>query len=150
MPHIGNFPEKGFPKPVTVHACAFVPQDDIGHWLVNNAVLYNRDILTTQYFRAPVFFPNGATIVKLTLFGYRDDVLATMIVRLYKVDLATIGTIMAGIDADWTDGFGSKSETTITSPIIDNTENSYMFELELDPNDDALDVRLAAVQIDWK
>ena len=150
MPHIGNFPIPGYPKPVTVHACAFVPQDDTVHWLVNNAVLYNRDTLTTQYFRAPVFFPNKATITKLTLFGFREDALATMRIVLYEVATDTVRTTMATIVADWTDGFGSKSETTITSPTIDNSGNSYMLELQLDPNDDALDVRLAGVQIEWK
>ena len=150
MPHIGNFPIPGYPKPLAVHPSAFVVGTSEYEWFGTTYDLKNRAALTLQIWRTPVFLPDKCTVTKLILRGYRDDALAEMQLRLYGISLAGGSTIMAEILADWTDGEGEKSETTITEPVIDNENHSYMLQLNLLPNDNIDDVRFWRAQIDWK
>ena len=150
MPHVGNFPYGIFPKPLSIHPAAFVPQDQTFEWLITNTGLTNNTVLTTQYFRAPVYLPHGARVTKLTLLGYRDDELATMRLQLYQLTNAQTTTIMATVNADWTTGISSGYDDTIVQAVIDNELYSYVLEIQLDPNDDALDVQFIIARIDWK
>ena len=150
MPHIGNFPERGFPKPLAINGAAFVPSDDTHQWTIQANLLLNRVTLEFQNFWAPVYLPQGAKITKITMYGYRDDVLATMECVLLRVDNLGDVISMGWVTADWTDGNGSGYDDTISPDTIDNENYSYGLNLKLDPNDDVQDVKFFRFVIDWQ
>ena len=150
MPHIGNFPAPGYPKPLSINPCAFRPEVDTYDYTINQQVCRNQTSLTEQYFFAPVYLPHGATVTKFTFYGYRDDVLSTMRATLQKVNRPGVVTTLAEVIADWTIGESSGYDDTILQPVIDNENYSYIVRLFLDPNDDVMDCYGRAMVIDWQ
>ena len=150
MPHIGNFPAPGYPKPLSIHPSAFMPSYDTYAWRYTDSTLRNNAVLTAQYFYAPVYLPQGARVTKLTLFGYREDILADLILQLFRVTAVGTQTEMAVVIADWEADFSSKYDDTIVNPVVDNENYSYMLKVEINPNDADSDVMLSKAQIDWQ
>ena len=149
MPHIGNFPERGCPKPLAIPPPAFVPGDDAYDWKIFPTWVQNRSALTLTEFYAPVFLPQGVTVKKLTLYGYRDDAAATMTLALFHNDREGIQTSMVLVTADWETGYSSREQTTIADAKIDNENRNYSLRLQLDPNDAVGDVKFTGALIDW-
>ena len=149
MPHIGNFPVIGFPKPLPIPPSAFVAAEDTFDWRFTATDLENRTQLTLSSFYAPVVLPQGVTVKKLTLYGFRDDALASMQLELLRNDRVGGHTTMAQIVADWITGHSSGYDDTITSPEIDNENYDYCLGLQLDPNDAVTDVCLTGALIEW-
>ena len=150
MPHIGNFPERGHPKPLSVPPAAFVPGQDTYDWLITNGRVGHRAALVTQIYLAPVFLPQDSRVTKLTLFGYREDALSTLILRLHRVDDAGTVEEMALITADWTTGRSSGYDDTIVNPVIDNENYAYNLEVTMLMNDAVGDCYFARALIDWQ
>ena len=149
MPHVGNFPERGYPKPLAMGPEHFGPLNDTYQFFRDATVLRNSTVLTIQNFYAPVVLPQGAKVQKVTLYGYRDDALATLGLRMYRSDRVGNMLIMADMSADWTDGYGSIEDTTIDYDTIDNETYTYDLMVSLSPNDDVNDVRYTAGVIEW-
>ena len=149
MPHIGNFPSVGYPSPLSIGPSAFVPRVDTQDWFVDVHRLRNSVTLEAQSFRGPLILPHGVTITKLTLYGYRDVAGAELTIGLYRGNLAISQQQMAIITADWTDGWGSKSTTAITYPVIDNNNYTYGFQLNIDPQAIVEDLMFSGVIVDW-
>ena len=150
MPHIGNFPPPGYPKPLAISCAAFHPFTDTYDWEIGSQFIRNRIALTEQDYYAGVDLPHKAVVTELTLIGHREDALATLMLQLWKAAHDGITTLMAELTADWTDGNGLISTTTITEPTIDNENYQYSVMVRLDPNDSINDVMLRKVKIDWK
>ena len=149
MAHIGNFPLPAYPKPLAINPAAFVPRVDTYDWERAPEYLRNRTVLDAQNFYAPVDLPQGATITKLTLYAYRDEGLAFILVELWRADHDGITLKMAEAMADWTDGNGSVSDETVLSPVVDNENYQYSVMVGIDPNAAVAEVQLRKVQIDW-
>ena len=149
MPHVGNFPIIYFPKPLSIGPPAFVPGLDTYDYEVAGEYLRNQTSLTEQKFLAPVVLPDGVTISKVTLFGYRLDALASLGLRLVHHDRADSTVEMCSLSADWSDGYGSVETPTITDPVIDNENRDYFLSVKIDPNDDVMEVRFNGALIDW-
>ena len=149
MPHIGNFPYGIFPKPLSIGPSAFVPETDTQDWLIRGTYIQNRAALGLQEFSAAVYLPQGARVTKLTLYGYRDDGLAQLLLQLARSSSAGVVTDMASVEADWTTGDSSGYDDTITDPVIDNENYSYHLVVTLTPNDAVNDIRFRRAQIDW-
>ena len=149
MPHIGYFPIIYYPKPLSVNPSAFLSVDDQYDWLDAGLGFQNRASVAEQEFHAPVCLPTGARVTKLTLYGYRDDVLATLRMRLQRVRPGYLFDLMAEVVADWTGGGGSGYDDTIDFDVIDNDQYHYRLNLTLDPNDAVGDVCLYWAKIDW-
>ena len=149
MPHVGNFPERGHPKPLSIGPGAFVPGSNLHDWEIQQRFIKNRTALTDQYFYASVILPQGATVTKLTLHGYRDDVDAVLMLRLGRFDKVAAYTDMATVLADWTDGYGSGYDDSIDDPVIDNENYTYCLAANLNPNDSVEDVSFRCATIDW-
>ena len=149
MPHIGNFPIPGYPKPLAVGPATFASGSDAYDFSLNEKFLKNRVALSIQRFYAPVILPSGVTVKRLTLFGYRDDDAATLMLELLRADATGITTIMASVVATWTTGDSSGYDDTITEPVVDNGNYSYCLRLSLTPNDSVEDVYLRRAQVDW-
>ena len=149
MPHIGNFPVPAYPKPLALAPPEFVPRYDTNDWEIEVPILKNRAVLTEQYFRAPVNLPQGATITKVTLYGYRSTALSTLDLGLYRSDRAGSQEEMARCIADWTDEYGSISDESITYPTIDNVNYEYGFQLQVDPDAAVDDCTFTGVVIEW-
>lgn len=147
-PHVGNFPRE-YPKPLSIHPAAFVPQLDSYDWAVDAVRLRNRVALSTQEYIAPINLPNGASITKVTLYGYRDDGAADLSIEVRRNDRAGNSGFIAEVVADWTDGYGSKSEEDIDNAQINNTAYGYSVRVHLNPNDDVGDCQLTGVEIEW-
>ena len=135
-------------KIVSIPAAAFVPSLDTYDWTISYETLWNRASLELQAYYAPVNLPHGATVSKLTLYGYRDDALASLELFMWRMDRITGGMEMAYINADWALGWGSGYDDTIVSPVIDTENYSYVLDVRLDPNDDASEVRFSGAKIE--
>lgn len=135
-------------KTVAIASSEFITGTDTNDWIMTEQFLRNNTVLTAQLFYAPVILPDGATVSKLTLYGYRNDELATMSLILGKTDGAGAYSEMAQVDATWTDGYNSGYDDTINFPLVDNANYVYMLRLTLEPNDDALDVRFCKAKIE--
>ena len=150
MSNFGLFPEKGFPKPLSINPAQFVPQSDNWDWAIMGTSLRNRTDLEVHHFRAPVNLPAGARVTKLKIYGARESVTAVLDVRLYREDIASENkTEMARVTADWT-GDGSGEDTSIAEDVIDNVNYCYSLHCQVDPDTDVLLTKLYAVVIDWK
>ena len=113
MPHIGNFPGPGYPRPLSIHGAAFLPEADFVNYCFGPKGLQSATSLGMQSFYAPFYLPQGATIKKLTLVGYRDDALANMVATMSRTSDVFVSDTLATVAADWVDGHGSKYDDTI-------------------------------------
>lgn len=138
-----------YPSPLSISPAAFTPIFDTYDWYITQHTVKNRAGLVIQYYAAPVNLPHGVTVTKVTLYGYRDDNLSTMALTLYQTDRETNRPSMAGIIADWIDGYGSKYDDTINLAVIDNENYSYGFLLILTPNDAVEDCYFTGAKIEF-
>ena len=150
MPHIGNFPEKGFPKPLSIGPTAFQSGFDTQDWNRSEKWLKNRTSLSVQYFHAPVILPHGARVKKLTLNAYRDDALATLLLYLRRFNKINSSVDMAQVMPDWTTGHDSGYDDTISYDVIDNENYAYSLYLHIDPNNSVEAVYFECATIDWQ
>jgi len=149
MPHIGNFPERGHPRPLAIPPAIFVPEEDVFDYRCYTSGLRNGTTLTLQTFFGPVFLPHRATVTKLTLLGYRTTGGSTLRLELLKAPPGLGPTCMVWVAADWTDGYGSKSSTMIMEAVIDNENYCYGLMLEIDPDAVVTDCIFTAAIIEW-
>jgi len=138
-----------YPSPIALPHNAFIPQSDTIQYTLYTSVLVSRLLLTSQVFFAPVFLPDGVTVTKLTLFGYRDDAASVFSITLYRNDRADGNVIMGTVIADWTTGYSSKYDDSIASALIDNDDYQYVVYVTIDPNDSIWDVRFSGVKIEF-
>lgn len=150
MPHIGYFPPVGFPKPLVIPPSAFLAGQDTEDWDVNANQLGNSVVTSAQYFWAPVLLPHGATVTKLTLYGYLASAANQVTLRLYRGD-RTFNTItMAEVVITFAPGYQSAYDDTINSPVVDNLNYNYGLYVELDPDAAPGDALICGALIDWK
>ena len=149
MPHIGNFPGPGYPKPLSIPPSAFGPYIETQDWYKNYMELRSNTILTPQDFYAPFFLPHGVTIKKVTLYGRRISATDNLTLYLYRNNPLVGQEQLCVLAADWTDGFGSIYTETITTPKVDNESYNYCAKAILDPDTAAADIYLTGVKIDW-
>ncbi len=139
----------GYASPISIHPSSFIPGDDTIDYVTKESGLTERTSFSAFDFFAPVILPNAVTITKLTLYAYRDDGSASLGINLFRCNDAGTKSQMALVSAGWEDGNGSGYDDTIVNPVIDNTAFSYVIELNMNPNDAILDVRLRRIQIDF-
>ena len=150
MPHIGNFPIVYYPKPYRILPPDFFPYSDVYDWKLTERSLDNRASLEPQSFYAPVRLPQGATMEKLKLIGFRDDPASTLDLWLMRKAPGQSGVVIATVNADWTTGYGTGEDDTITSPVIDNEQYDYSLHIQIDPNDSISDCYFYGAEIPWK
>ena len=136
-------------SPMSIPAPAFVPGRDTHDWSIDCLTVRNYTALTMQYFHALVILPDGVTVAKVTLYGFRNDELATLELSLRRGDRAGNFVPMVTVTADWTTGYSSGYSDTIDYATIDNANYIYGFRLGLDPNDDVNDVRFTGAKIEF-
>jgi len=149
MPHIGYFPPRGFPKPLTISPGAFVPELDTNDWSIDEYALKNRAVFTRQYFHAGVILPHGATVTRMTLYGYRDDVNSSMELTLWRSNRQGVVDRVGYAMGNFTGGYGNISDVDIDNPVIDNINYTYSLHFSMNPNDSVEDCYLTGVVIDW-
>jgi len=136
-------------SPIIIPALSFLPGQDDTEYIRAAHYIHNRtSLLATPYF-APVFFPNGVTVTKITIYGYRNDNLANIMVNLSRSNMAGSQDFLTSLVADWFSGWSSMYDDSISYSLIDNTSYAYLLSLSLNPNDDVGDVRLSGVKIDF-
>ena len=150
MPHIGNFPPVGYPRPLSIPPSAFVAKEDTNDWNFEPWALENRVIVAAQYFWAPVSLPQGVTVEKLTLSAYLNTMADQVVLRLYRNDRAGNAVEMAEVIITFTTGYSSLSDDSIDYAVIDNENYNYSLELGLTPDFAPGDAKLAGAMIDWK
>ncbi|MBA7571307.1 hypothetical protein ES708_13066 [subsurface metagenome] len=149
MPHIGYFPVREYPKPLSIGPPAFVPSQDDHDWIITRTYLNNRTSLDGHSLYSPVFLPQGATVTKLKLQGKRNVSGDMLLLNLERVSPDGPTDTMAALVADWTGGDGSIETTTITYPTIDNNAYSYVVYTRVDPKEYVLDVQFYRAEITW-
>lgn len=136
-------------SPIAISPSAFMPEHNGYDWSITWLRVKNNSTLNPQSFYAPINFPNGVTVTKLTLYGYRDDGSATMTLTLVRNDRENAVSTLASITADWTSGYSSKEHTTIDNSVIDNENYNYALKVSLNPNDSTDDIWLTGVEIEF-
>lgn len=139
----------GYTSPMSIPPSAFFPEFDTVDFQLSESHLRKLSTFDSAYFYAPVILPHGATITKVTLFGYRQDNNAYLDLFLNRVTNTAGSYQMALIYAEWTDGNGSAYDDTISDATIDNNSNSYHLKCKIQCNDHFDDVKLIRVQIDF-
>lgn len=134
-------------SPISLDPACFIPYLDTYDWHMLNGILKNRVSLTEQHFTAPILFPNGVTVTKITLYGYRDDASATLVVEIRRQDRAATVSGLASLVSTWTDGYGSISTEAISNATVDNTAYSYFILLSINPNDSVEDVKFTGLEV---
>ena len=150
MPHIGNFPAVGYPKPLAISPPFAMPGSNAYDWEINQVKAANASSIEPQSFYLPVCLPQGARVTKLTLYGYRlaaGDMLAA---NLRRNDRAGGFDTMAMVNAIWIGGYGSGDDDTIDNAVIDNENYDYCLLVTIDPSLDALNCFFSGAIIDWK
>ena len=149
MPNRGNFPERGYPRPLVIPHTAFVPWDDQATWSFTGTMLNVRTGVTFKDFWAPVVLPQGVTIKKATLIGYRTAGASTLSLYMYRLGWDGTQAQMGMVVADWTGGYGSGYDDSISYPLVDNENYQYVVKVRIDPEADPTDCQLQGVSIDY-
>lgn len=149
MPHIGYFPPREFPKPLAIVAGASLPGQEDMDWYITDSEIRAHTALTLHVLRAPVILPHGATLVKATLYGYRDDAQAILRASFVRLNRQNVAQNTIQLNATWTGGYDSVEGTTFNYPQIDNINYDWGLRIEVDPNDAVEDVRFCSFVIDW-
>ena len=136
-------------SPISIGPPLFQPRYDTYDWSLRSFSLQNRTVLTMQSFEAHLFFPNGITLTKVTLYGFRDDSSAYLSLYLFRVDRVGAQTEMAAVNALWTDGNNSAYDDSISFATINNNNYAYVLELEIYPNDSVDDIKFYGAKIDF-
>jgi hypothetical protein len=115
---------------LTIPATAFTPYED-GYDFLNAGpylVHYHSPGGGTGngWYLAPVQLPQGATVTEMTFHFFDDSTTNNILAQLQRSDLAGGFYEMATVDsAGYSAGYSNRSDTSITSPVIDNLQNSY-------------------------
>ena len=149
MPHLGYFPPREFPKPLSISPGAFVPMLDTYDWDIGSVWIRPRASLESQGFQSSVLLPYGAVVEKLGLHGYRVDADSRLSLELRRVSLVGIVDSMALVEADWTTGASVGYDASINYPVIDNRNYRYCLQLVIDPNDAITDCWFWTAVIVW-
>lgn len=136
-------------SPISFAPCDFRPYIDTQDHLIYVADCYNRASLAEQSFLAPVHLPDGVTLTKFTLYGYKNLAGATLAIFFRRVTrvgtYTTIGTCIAG----WTTGFSSISDSSISTPVVDNETYSYVLNAIINPVAVVTEVRLTGATVEF-
>jgi len=136
-------------KIVSIGPAAFLPRQETYQWTVGSQYLRNRITLESQFFYAPVFFPNGVTITKVRLAGRRAGV--GDYIRLQLARTTEVGGVdtMVDLTADWTDGYGNMETETIDYALIDNSTYFYWLYVQIDPDTNVQEAEFNRAEITW-
>ncbi len=136
-------------SPISVPPAALVASFDTHDWSNLIGTLKNRTALGLQHFTAPLYFPPGVTVTKLTLYAFRDDAVAVITLNLRRIYRQGGYDTMATVTAGWTTGASSGYDDSISNSVIDNSNYSYGLHLILDPNDSIDDVKFFGAKIEF-
>ena len=149
MPNVGNFPERGCPKPLSIGAPEFMPQTETVEFDITNEHVNNHTVLIEQIFWAHVKLPHRANITRLTLYGYKDAVAGLVQLTLLRFDRQGTSTVMAACSLPGATGYQSDYDDTIDDPEVDNENYDYGLRLNIDPDATVGDSYFTGAKIDW-
>jgi len=103
----------------------------------------------SQLYSTQVHLPNGVTVTEVQMYYYQKDNTGVISVLLQRCDMqGTAGSDMADcLDENIATAWGTKADSTITNPVIDNTTYSYRLSCLINNNDETDDVKLGGVKI---
>ncbi|MBA7636351.1 hypothetical protein ES703_43969 [subsurface metagenome] len=139
----------GFPSPISISCTQFNPKDDTIDYYCSYYGLRRLSDEGPGTFYAPVNFPHGVTVTKLTLFGHLNNVQSQCDIKLNVVDNTGSFNSMAEVVGDWSDGNGSGYDDSINYGTIDNVNYSYCIYAIIDPYDGVNNAQLKRVLIDF-
>ena len=142
-------PDNKFHSPLSIPHTAFVPAADTYDWESHEHCLKNRTTLEAQTFCAPVILPDGVSINKFTLYGYRTAAPSILSLTLLRYDRAGGSATMGNTIAGWSDGYGSAYTYEISYHTIDNVNYSYVLMLIIDPDASVDDVQFTGAKIEF-
>ena len=136
-------------SPISFPPVSFTPRYDTDDFFCQETFIQNRATITVQVFYAPVYFPHGVTVTKVTLYGFRWSIDPELTIHLKRVNRAAGSVLMSTISAAWTDGAGSAYDNSISYATIDNVSYSYVLQLVLNPVRDVSIVSFYSAMIDF-
>jgi len=121
-------------SPLSIPPSAFIPRLDTYDWDICQKWLKNRTILTAQSFFISLCLPQGATVTKCTMYGYKAQAEGILLLNLWRADRVGGDSIMCNFSANWTDGYGSREENSIDYATIDNENYGYSIVISINPD----------------
>lgn len=148
---VGTDPPAGAPSPspISVHGCDFLAVNSSENYACDRLGLRRLDSLNQGEFHGPVFFPHGVTVTKFTVYAYRDTPGSSIITYLSRISNTGAIQTLATVTADWTDGYGSLYDDSISYEVIDNNTYSYLLRCMISPDIDVQNVKFMRAQIDF-
>ena len=134
---------------ISVSPNIFKPSSDLQGYDSGEGYLKCRGALDITYFLGGLFLPNGATLTKFYLYGYRDDAAASMALYLRRHDWSGNVGVIGEITANWTDGYGGLVDDSLTNAVVNNSSYTYYIMLVLNPNDSVNDVSFKGAVIEF-
>jgi|GEM_PF-5277550 len=119
---------------LSVSHAAFGPTNENVSYSDAGIMLVSNEIICTpgEPFRAPVQLPHGATVTGMTFYWHDTTPSCSAICVLLRDDNNGASTSsLAIVSSSGSGGFGSTSTSTITSPVVDNSQFSYFLEWAL-------------------
>jgi hypothetical protein len=110
---------------LSIPAAAFVPFSDNYQYENLGRRLTYLGGPARAHFEAPVHLPQGAQVTKVTFHFNDDSTAANGYARLCRTDLAGNYLDMAYIDSYYAWGYAGRSDTSIESPVVDNSQYAY-------------------------
>jgi hypothetical protein len=107
----------------------------------------NRETTNTAVFMAPIQLPNGVTMNNITSYWYDEEVSLDITCNLYRSLGDGFAAVLASVGSSVSDGFGSTTATSVSSPIIDNSLYEYAIYLTIPASSDSSNLRLRFVTI---
>jgi len=136
-------------SPLSIPCSSFTPVFDTYDFSFDNGQLANRTSITGQAYTTPLFFPNGVTISKLSLYAYCNHASASITLSLRRTGLTGGQVVLCELISDWTTGYGLIFSTDIDYAVIDVLTHSYFLNLYLDPGAAVNDCRLSGILIEF-
>lgn len=125
------------PGKINIPPAAFSPFEDGYEFFIGDRMWHNwgpGSSQTNGWYLAPVYFPDGAVVKKMTFYWRRIDATAEAAVHLQRTRLGydtyqdmAVATSLAGVG----DFSSSTIDTTINSPLIDNSQYAYWVVLDI-------------------
>jgi hypothetical protein len=139
----------GGPGFVSLNGLEFKPFDPTSTYTYSGVSLQNTSAYAA-WFMAPVHLPQGATVNQMVVYYLDNDAGAGMDIEADLVYVPLINSYGTGMGSVTSSGAvaGTTYNVTsaISSPVVDNSTNSYIIQVYLPPSSQ---IRLMAVRIDY-
>jgi hypothetical protein len=136
-----------------VPGCNFMPENEDAKWETGNtaAIRNTRLDFVGYFFLSSINLPQNAIVTSVTIIYDRDD--ASSLLRLFlKRTQISNGTVVNMVDitaSDYSGSITTETDSSITSPTIDNNNYIYHAIVDINNNDSITDIFFYGIKITY-